>query len=285
LHPDDRPSTVCFAGLLERIDDYDVRRPTGITKQAFCARVRLCRMDPVDDRDVGKLDIAALQELLLRTNTLGDFLHELALRAARDTGHRCGITVRTQPGRPYTVASSDDITLKLDELQYADGEGPCLEALETGVPVFVTDMITEVRWGNYPKHAAEVGARSSVSYPLMNGDTAVGALNLYAFEPSTPSVGMQARAAQFAEHAAGAVALALRIAEHGEMIDNLRTALTSRTVIDQAIGILMAQEKCDATAAFDLLRKASQGRNIKVRDVAAGIVAGVSRGSDGPRPG
>jgi hypothetical protein len=119
----------------------------------------------------------------------------------------------------------------------------------------------------------------------MNGESAVGALNLYAFEPSTPSVGMQARAAQFAEHAAGAVALALRIAEHGEMIDNLRTALTSRTVIDQAIGILMAQEKCDATAAFDLLRKASQGRNIKVRDVAAGIVAGVSRGSDGPRPG
>jgi GAF domain-containing protein len=179
------------------------------------------------------------------------------------------------------VASSDELSLRLDELQYAGGEGPCLEALATSVPVFVKDMAAEVRWGAYPGYASQVGARSSMSYPLISGAAAIGALNLYAFESVVPGADMQARAAQVAEHAAGALALALRIAEDGEMIDNLRTALSSRTTIDQAIGILMAQQHCDARTAFELLRKASQGRNIKLREVAVGIVASVERRAPG----
>lgn len=238
-------------------------------------------MDPLDNHDAGTMDAGVLQELLLRTDTLEDFLRELATRAARDTNHRCGITVRTDHGQPYTVASSDELSLQLDELQYAGGEGPCLEALATAVPVFVTDMASEVRWGPYPSYARQVGARSSMSYPLISGASAIGALNLYAFAPYLPSVDMQARAARVAEHAAGALALALRIAGHGEMIDNLRTALSSRSTIDQAIGILMAQQRCDARTAFELLRKASQGRNIKLREVAAGIVAGMERRAPG----
>ena len=72
------------------------------------------------------------------------------------------------------------------------------------------------------------------------------------------------QAAHIAEHAAGAIAIALRIAEHSKAIDNLRTALTSRSTIDQAIGILMAQQRCDARSAFALLRQASRCRNIKL---------------------
>jgi len=234
-------------------------------------------MDPFEDHQAGTIDARVLQDLLLRTDTLEDFMRELALRAARDTKHRCGITVRSEQGRPYTVATSDELTRELDELQYAEGVGPCLEALATAVPVFVTDMATEIRWAPYPQRAMEVGARSSMSYPLISGEQPIGALNLYAFEPLAPDIEMQARAAQVAEHAAGAVAIALRIAEHSNAIDNLRTALTSRSTIDQAIGILMAQQRCDARTAFDLLRHASQGRNIKLREVASAIVGGVER--------
>jgi GAF domain-containing protein len=237
-----------------------------------------------DDHDAGTMDAGALQELLLRTDTLEDFLQELAVRAAHETQHGCGITVRSDRGEPFTAAGSDAVTRELDELQYAEGAGPCLEALTTVVPVFVTDMALESRWGDYPRHAVAVGARSSMSYPLINDDHAIGALNLYAFEPSAPGGAMQARAAQIAEHAAGALALALRMAERGEVIDNLRLALTSRSIIDQAIGILMAQQRCDSRAAFDLLRKASQGRNTKLRDVAALILAGVEAGATTPRP-
>jgi len=241
-------------------------------------------MDGFDDYEARTMDAGALQELLLRTETLEEFLGELTIRAARETEHRCGITLRGDHGRPYTVATTDELTRTLDELQYAEGEGPCLEALDSGVPVFVTDMATETRWAPYPEHALEVGARSSMSYPLFSGEGAIGTLNLYAFEPLAPGPSMQARAAHIAEHAAGAVAIALRIAEHSKAIDNLRTALTSRSTIDQAIGILMAQQRCDARAAFTLLRQASQGRNIKLREVAAGIVTAVERKAPGAEP-
>lgn len=242
-------------------------------------------MDLFDDYEARTMDAGVLQEDLLRTETLEEFLGELASRAARETDHRCGITVRGEQGQPYTVATSDELTRKLDELQYAEGDGPCLEALETGVAVFVTDMATETRWAPYPEHAAEIGARSSMSYPLISAESSIGALNLYAFEPLAPGAPMQARAAHIAEHAAGAVAIALRIAEHSTAIDSPRIALTSRSTIDQAIGILMAQQRCDARSAFALLRQASQGRNVKLREVAAGIVASLERGSPSERRG
>jgi GAF domain-containing protein len=238
-------------------------------------------MEQPDNQQLGATEAGALQKLLLRTETLEEFLRELAVRAAHETGRRCGITVRSEDGQAFTAASSDEVTRRLDEMQYEHEAGPCLEALISGVPVFVTDMGTETRWGSYPARAAAIGARSSMSYPLLNGEQAVGALNLYAFDSSTPGSAVQAGAAQIAERAAGAVALALRIAEHGEMIDNLRVALTSRSTIDHAIGILMAQQRCDARAAFQLLRTASQGRNVKLRDVAAAVVAGVENGSAG----
>ena len=88
---------------------------------------------------------------------------------------------------------------------------------------------------------------------------------------------MQARAEQLAANAAGALAVAMRIAEHSQEAANLRVALTSRSTIDNAVGILMGQQQCTAEEAFDLLRRASQHRNIKLRELAAQIVEGVNR--------
>jgi GAF domain-containing protein len=236
-----------------------------------------------DEHDDATLDAAALQQLLLSTDTVQAFLDQLVQRAAADTRHHCGITVGPPEAQDdaFTVASSDGLTRQLDELQYSGGDGPCLEALRTSVPVIVTDMDRETRWPYYVQRAAALGARSSLSYPLLNGDASIGALNFYAFEALEPGVGLQARAGELAAVAAGALALALRLGQRDDMIAHLRTSLTSRSTIDQAIGILMAQQRCTARAAFDLLRKASQSRNIKLRDVAAGIVGSIERGSPG----
>jgi GAF domain-containing protein len=231
-------------------------------------------------------DAAALRQLVLSIDTLHSFLDELAALAARSTGHHCGITVRGVNGsRDYTVASSGDFAVSLDERQYADGTGPCIEALTTATPVIVTDMATETRWGPYPSHAVALGARSSLSYPLISAEDAIGALNLYATEPVEPSSDLQSRVAALAGQVAGALALALRLAERDDLIATLRTALTSRSTIDQAMGILMAQQRCDPRTAFDLLRQASQHRNIKLRDVAAQIVGNVGRDSPGAPSG
>jgi AmiR/NasT family two-component response regulator len=90
------------------------------------------------------------------------------------------------------------------------------------------------------------------------------------------------RAERLAENASGALSLALRLASYAALTDQLRSSLASRTVIDQAIGVILAQERCTQGRAFDLLRSASQNRNVKLRDIAAAIVTSVS--GEPPQP-
>jgi anti-anti-sigma factor len=80
-------------------------------------------------------------------------------------------------------------------------------------------------------------------------------------------------AAVLAEQAAIAVTAALRHYDEVTLSDHLRTALSSRSVIDQAIGIIMGQRRCTADEAFAMLRTISQRRNLKLRVVAADLVA------------
>ena len=220
------------------------------------------------------LGVSELVRLLLSTDALQDFLTELAVRAAGRINQSCGITVGGIR-LAYTVASSDDLAAQLDELQYAHGSGPCLEALRSGERIVVTDMATEHRWGDYGPRAAALGARSSLSYPMRAGGTVLGALNLYATGAGGQDAELQAAAAHIADAAADAVGLAVRLARQAELTTNLQAALASRTVIDQAIGVMMGQQRCSAAEAFELIVKVSQNRNTKVRDVAAGIIAGI----------
>jgi GAF domain-containing protein len=241
-------------------------------------------VDVFNGHNDGSVDALDLQRLLLQIDTLTQFLTELAERTALRTGHMCGITVRGGNG-PYTVASSDPVASRLDQLQYERGDGPCVQALRDRVMIIVVDMAAETRWVPFPELAVQAGVRSSASYPLINEDQAFGALNLYASTPRIPEEELRAHATQIAANAGGALALALRLSEQADLIGNLQAALVSRSMIDQAIGILMAQERCDARTAFDLLRTASQGRNMKLRAVAAQIVAGVARDVAGGRRG
>ena len=70
--------------------------------------------------------------------------------------------------------------------------------------------------------------------------------------------------------------MAVRIAERTAMSKHLQTALASRAVIDQALGIIMGQNRCTADKAFEVLRTASQNRNVKLRVIAAEMITAVS---------
>ena len=68
------------------------------------------------------------------------------------------------------------------------------------------------------------------------------------------------------------------------LIEQLRSSLTSRTVIDQALGIIMAREHCTQARAFAIMRSASQNSNTKLRDIAAAIVTSVTGEPPSPPP-
>lgn len=185
---------------------------------------------------------------------------------------------------PFTVASSDGAAVRVDEMQYRVGDGPCMETLRTGQVVEVRDQAADTRWGPYSNRAAEQGVRSSLSLPLFVTDSTAGALNIYNFGKTNAFNGRRRQYAEiFAAQASRALTLMLRQAEQIAVSEQLEQALTSRTVIDQAIGVLMGQQRCTADEAFSLLRRHSQNTNRKLRDVAADVVSRVG-GDPGAPP-
>jgi GAF domain-containing protein len=225
-----------------------------------------------------------LQSLLLKTDSVHGFLDRLAGLTARALpgGSSCGVTVRQESG-PATLAASDDWARELDELQYSLGEGPCVSTLDTGRPHYLSDTRSCGRWARFCRAVGERGVRSCLGLPLNSPAGLMGGYNFYSRHPDGFPEGNRGQLEVFAGTAAGAVTVALRLADQVQLSGDLRQALTSRAVIDQATGILMAQQRCDAAVAFDLLRRASQNRNIKLRDLAAEIVTAVSGRS--PEPG
>jgi GAF domain-containing protein len=225
----------------------------------------------------------ALLSLLLSTDTFEGFLHELTVLtvAALPEGSRCGITI-VRDNRAVTIASSDELTLAVDQIQYRTGEGPCLDTLSSGQVNRITDTSAESRWRAFCAEAFAHGVRSCLSLPLIGPDGTVGGYNLYNTHLDAFDDEAQGRMVLFAGNAAGAVSLGLRIADQSKLNEDLRATLASRSVIDQAIGIVMAQQRCPAAEAFALLSRSSQNRNLKVRDLAAEIVTTV--GGQAPNP-
>ncbi|WP_233517768.1 GAF and ANTAR domain-containing protein [Geodermatophilus marinus] len=216
-----------------------------------------------------------LSRVTLGDRALDDVLSEITAIAARGIPGAEATSITLIRGeRAFTAAYSAPMALAADEMQYERGYGPCMDAARGGLVLIVGDMRTEQRWPDYTARVLEVGVRASLSVPLPYQGDLIGALNVYS---TTPGAFSRPEAATRGEEVAEAIAVAVANvdAHHrvGEEARNMRLAMESRAVIEQAKGVLMAQRRVDADQAFDILRAASQRANRKLRDVAAGVVA------------
>ena len=221
--------------------------------------------------------LVQIYDLLVETDEFDAFLGDLATlaRDAVDGDLSCGVTV-LRDGQYVTAGSSDRRADVLDEAQYEVGYGPCLHALETSEEVYVPDFDENGRWPAYALEAKSHGLRSSLSVPIVVDDRSAGALNLYRFDEGGISDEQLETARRFVQEANRALVLAIRQARQLQVNNDLQIAMGSRRVIDQAIGIIMAQNRCTADEAFEVLKRASQHRNTKLRQVAADVVTSVS---------
>ena len=222
--------------------------------------------------DGGGLDVV---QMLDEFEDVAGFLDSLVRWAVEQTegAEACGLTLE-RAGRGLTVTYSGELAVRGDERQYELDDGPCLEAMRTGKVVSVSDMSRERRWGRYPARAVEAGVCASLSLPLTAGERGRGALNLYASHPNAFTDTDERVAQYWAAQAGGALSVAWRMAEREDRLDHLTQGLVTRQVIGQAVGLLMAQRRCTAEEAFDLLKSASQRSNEKLRDVAARMISG-----------
>jgi GAF domain-containing protein len=227
--------------------------------------------------------VTYLQDVVLNSSGVEEFLDELASVSASSLsapGHEvfCGVTL-IRHKKASTAASSSARARVMDELQYRYGDGPCLTAIREGATVHVPDLRDEYRWPDYMAAVSRHGVRSilAVSFAL-EGDAGAG-LNLYSLQPHGFSGADIERAETYARQASTSLRLALRIAQLTDAKNNLAAAMQSRTTIDLAVGVIMAQNRCSQETAFKILRNASSTRNLKLRDIAAKVLNSVSESS------
>jgi GAF domain-containing protein len=226
-----------------------------------------------DDPEALENALRALSRLLLSEETL-EATHGRVAGLACRTLAACDLASVTMitDGRPSTPVQTDPVSADLDSAQYRSQRGPCLEAYNRGHPVREKISGNADRWPEFTAVAAKAGVRSVLAVPLVAKEQPIGALNLYSRSAERYDEADEETALLFSEQAAVACANAEVYWRTYTLTENLREALESRDVIGQAKGILMARRGCSSEAAFEALRKVSQHRNIKLRDIAEQVV-------------
>jgi GAF domain-containing protein len=177
-----------------------------------------------------------------------------------------GVSLLDTDGSITSHAPSSDLVRRMDQLQAACREGPCVTVLWEQHTVLVHDLSAEVeRWPSFASDAVASGVSSMLCFQLFADRGVRGALNLYSSTRGGFDVESQTLGGLFASHAALAFGRA-------QQMEQLHEALATRDVIGQAKGILMERFKIDSVSAFAMLVRASQNTNIKVADVARWLV-------------
>jgi GAF domain-containing protein len=171
------------------------------------------------------------------------------------------------------LAASAAWVAEIDEIQYVTlNEGPCITAAQQRRTVRSGSLGGEKMWPRFGPRVGRLGVHSVLSLPLLLSDQVIGAINVYAHGKDVFDEHAVELAELFAKPAAVAVHNAQTLAHASELTAQLRTALSTRPVIDQAIGLIRGRSGRSAEEAFTQLRAISQAEHRKLAEVAHRIV-------------
>ncbi|WP_193607620.1 GAF and ANTAR domain-containing protein [Nocardioides lijunqiniae] len=210
---------------------------------------------------------------------LVDFLDHLTEKAATVSGAAAvGLVLSDHQGRVRFMAASNESGKMLELLQIQNEEGPCLEALSTGVPVVNADLAHAAdRWPRFAPRALEAGFQSVHAFPMRLRSQVIGALNIFGtqdarFEPDEVRV-VQA----LADVATIAIIQERNLVQAELLTEQLQGALNSRIVIEQAKGALAQGDGITTGEAFDLLRTRARQERRRLVDVASEVLSDLER--------
>ena len=224
-----------------------------------------------------------LQSILVGAETGSEFLSGFSKLAAAAVSEaagsdvECAVTVKVRR-KPNTAAGSSQRAVELDHLEQAIGDGPCITALREMSPVIIDDVSADLRWPELNRKFAEMGVNSSLGVPLDISGDASAALNFFASDPGAFTANVYEKAVGFAAAAHNTLTLSVRLGTAEQRAEDLEAALHSRTAINLACGVIMAQNRCSQAEAMDILTKVSSNRNRKLRDVATELIEQLSGG-------
>ncbi len=227
--------------------------------------------------------LAALSQLATGQMELADVLGRVAEYAvlAIPGADGVGLTL-TEARHADTVIASAPFVFEVEAVQLGIDEGPSITAMAEAHSVRSGSLDTDRQWPGFGSRAGQLGVHSALSIPLVTDGTVLGALNVYAHKPNAFTDHAAGVAELFAIPAAIAVQNAQVLAEAHDMATRLRTALTHRAVIDQALGILMARGAGGANDASDLLRAMTEEGHTDLHTVAGRLVEETTNGDAQP---
>lgn len=178
-----------------------------------------------------------------------------------------------EAAEPVAHAASHPELAEITDRQLARGKGPVFEVVATRRPLASDDVLAETRWSEATSDMLRRGVRCFSTTPHDHSPVLV-TLTLYGVTPGGLAPGQHALASLLAAQGSAAVSNTLQYDEVHRTATQLREAVESRAIVDQAKGILMHALGCDADQAFAEMRRISQTRHLKLTALAQRIVGG-----------
>jgi hypothetical protein len=225
----------------------------------------------VDDRDRWA---ALLAEATADTNTQCQRICQLCVDLLEVSGG--GISMVTSTGNRGVVCATDDVSAQIEALQFSLGEGPCVDAVTSGVPVLIPDLrqhgdVAVERWPAFMEAASAAGVQAVFALPLRIGAINVGAMDLYRDRAGDLEAD-HLSAALMAADAAAIALLHLASTADSTFSDDLDTRSAYQLQVHQATGMVQVQLGVRTEDAFLMLRARAFALGRPLLDVAIDVV-------------
>jgi hypothetical protein len=188
-----------------------------------------------------------------------------------------GIAMVTAAGHRGVVCATNEVSAKIEDLQLTLGEGPCIDAAESGSPVLLSNLgqsadVAVERWPTFMESAADAGVEAVFAFPLRVGAISVGVIDLYRDRPGRLTSADLAVTLIAAD--AAALALLYLDVEGGEaFMDDHDSRAAYQLQVHQATGMVMAQTSVTIDQAFLMLRARAFAEDRTLADLARDVVA------------
>jgi GAF domain-containing protein len=185
-----------------------------------------------------------------------------------------GLVLADDDGDLQVLASTSEQADLVEVMQLAAGAGPCVDCFRTGTVVDIADIAESGgRWPEFQAAAIGQGFRAVHATPMRLRGQVLGAMNLFSVDPGNLNDADAAVAQALADVATIGILQERSIRETGIVAEQLRWALESRVIIEQAKGVLSALDGVGVDEAFDRLREYARNHNLTLRAVAEGVTA------------
>lgn len=234
------------------------------------------REDLVRRADALAEAFVGLADTLVDDYDVIELLHRLTTYCVRLLPiEAAGILLSDQRGELRVVASSTEEARIVQQFAVESGEGPGVECFRNSREVAVADLRDDgQRWREFAERAEKSGFRAVNAVPLRLRSQTIGALSIFRAEPGLLTAEDTKIGQGLADMATISILHERALSQRTVLVEQLQFALSSRVIIEQAKGVLAERCRVDMGEAFAMLRKHARNNNLRLADVAKGVVAG-----------